>query len=148
MLEQVHDSSAVLRQLSNEAGITNENTLRELTIGDYIRVYPRRYVHFGLPVRNFRESIRGSFAETGEMWCKRLSADSRLKGIFQFELRYGSVEEPTDSCLSGNSKTIEIVPQYLFRKGFLTLNRNVKYPGGEIPKIWNGYFDCMGYSDG
>ena len=34
----MHDCSAVLRQLSNEAGITYENTLRELTIGDYRRV--------------------------------------------------------------------------------------------------------------
>ncbi len=45
MLEQVHDSSAVYRHLSNEAGFIKENTLRELTIGDYIHVYPRHHVH-------------------------------------------------------------------------------------------------------
>ena len=38
MLEQVHDSPAVVRQLSIEVGIIQENTLRKLTIGDYMRV--------------------------------------------------------------------------------------------------------------
>ena len=107
MFKQVHDFPAVLRQLSNDAGIIKENTLRELTIGDYIRGYPRHYVHCALPVRNLRESIRASFMEIGESWWKRLSADSRLKGIFQFKFRYGQVDQPTVSCLSRNTKTTE-----------------------------------------
>ncbi len=57
MLEQVHDSPTVYRQLSNEAGIIKENTLRELTIGDYIGVYPRPCDQLRLPLRNLRESV-------------------------------------------------------------------------------------------
>lgn len=57
MLEQVHDSPTVYRQLSNEAGIIKENTLRELTIGDYIGVYPRPCDQLRLPLRKLRESV-------------------------------------------------------------------------------------------
>jgi hypothetical protein len=72
MLEQVHDSPTVYRHLSNEAGFIKENTIRELTIGDYMCVYPRHYVHCALPVRNLWESIRASFIEIGKSWWKRL----------------------------------------------------------------------------
>lgn len=107
MFKQVHDFSAVLLQLSNDAGIIKENTLLELTIGEYARLSQGHHVHFGLPGRRLKESIRASFVEIGESQWKRLSADSRLKGIFQFELRYVSVDQPTDSCLSGNKKPLK-----------------------------------------
>lgn len=129
---------------SNEVGIIKENTLLETTIGDNIRVYPRHYAHFGLPVRNLKESTRAGFAEIGESWWKRLSSDSRLKGIVQFELRYDLVDQLTDSCLPGNTKTTEKVPQHFFCKGFLALVGNVHYPSCVIPKIWNGDFDLHG----
>lgn len=57
MLKQVHGSPTVYRQLSNEAGIIKENTLRELTIVDDIGVYPRHCDHLGLHVRKLRESF-------------------------------------------------------------------------------------------
>ena len=82
MFKQVHDFPTVLRQLSNDAGIIKENTLLELTIGEYARLSQGHHVHFGLPVRNLRESIGGSFMKIGESWWKRLSADLRLKGNF------------------------------------------------------------------
>ncbi|MXW83109.1 MAG: hypothetical protein F4Z43_06325 [Rhodothermaceae bacterium] len=80
MSKQVHDFSAVLLQLNNDAGIIIEITFLESTIGEYARLSQGHHVHFGLPVRNLRESIGGSFMEIGESWWKRLSADLRLKG--------------------------------------------------------------------
>ena len=120
-------------KLSNEAGIIKENTLRELTIGDCMPVYTRRHVQIGLPVRKSRESIRGSFVEIGKSWRKRLLPYPRLNCIIRFELRYGSADQSTDSCLSGNPITTEKVPQYFFCTGFLhqmemSSTRGVRYP--------------------
>lgn len=110
MFKQVHDFPTVLRQLGKDAGIIEENTLLELTIGDHMSVYPRHYAHFGLPVRYLRKSIRASLMEIGESWWKRMSEDSRLKCIIQFELRCGSVDQPTDLSLSRSAKATEKVP--------------------------------------
>lgn len=51
MFKQVYDFPTLLRQLSNEAGIIKENTLLELTFGEYARLSQGHHVHFGLPER-------------------------------------------------------------------------------------------------